>query len=635
MEQSITKSPFDSQAGARDSLFLTWEMRSKFEGIFEDAVRYITNKDLKRTELWKKFIQVFHTNQDTDDGGWRCEYWGKMMRGAAWIFEYNHDAELYEILEATVEEMLEAEDELGRISSYTIETEFTGWDMWGRKYILLGLQYFYEICVNKELKTRIRASMERQMDYVIAHIGEEEGKKDIRRASRSWYGANSCSFLEPTMRLYNLTQKKEYLDFAEYIVNTGFCTKKDLIELALEDEVAPYEYPQQKAYETMSCFEGLIEYYRVTGIETYKTAAVNFARKIMQTDVTVIGCCGCTHELFDHSALKQTGTDYKGIMQETCVSVTWMKLCLQMLRLTGDATFADCMEQTFFNAYLGSFNTYGNEVKSETRSQLSQIEEEKRPIPQILPFDSYSPLIAGTRGRKVGGYKVMEDKSFYGCCACIGAAGTGVIPKANILRSAEGFALNFYFPGKISVVTPQGQTMTIALHTKYPFDGKVEIRLDLEYEEAFDLALRIPSWSKETKLSCNGEEMDAQKGYTKINRIWNDKDTIELLLDMRVKAVLPPKGAMNEEHFVAFQYGPIMLAQDARLGTDLAAPVKPECDEEGYVFHAELCECNEIPDSEICFELTNSDGSKFRLINYCSAGKTWDEESKCAVWIPR
>jgi DUF1680 family protein len=177
--------------------------------------------------------------------------------------------------------------------------------------------------------------------------------------------------------------------------------------------------------------------------------------------------------------------------------------------------------------------------------------------------------------------------------------------------------------------------MKFALHTKYPFGGKVEIRLGLEHEESFEIALRIPSWSKETKISCNGEAIDVQKGYTNINRIWNDQDTIELTLDMRVKAVLPPKGALNEERFVAFQYGPIMLAQDARLGTDLTVPVQPEWDAEGYVLHAEFCECNEIPDSDICFELTNRDGSKFKLINYYSAGKTWDEESKCAVWIPR
>ena len=54
------------------------------------------------------------------------------------IFEYSHDAELYEILETTVVELLETEDEFGRISSYTMETEFGGWDMWGRKYVLLA-----------------------------------------------------------------------------------------------------------------------------------------------------------------------------------------------------------------------------------------------------------------------------------------------------------------------------------------------------------------------------------------------------------------------------------------------------------------------------------------------------------------
>ena len=162
-----------------DSIFLIREMRSKFESAFEDAVRYITDKDLKKPELWKKFVHIFRANEDVDDLGWRCEYWGNMMSGAAWIFEYSHDAELYELLETTVEELLDTEDEFGRISSYTIETEFGGGDMWGRKYVLLGLQYFYEICGKQELKTRIRASMERQMNYVIAHIGKEEGKKEI------------------------------------------------------------------------------------------------------------------------------------------------------------------------------------------------------------------------------------------------------------------------------------------------------------------------------------------------------------------------------------------------------------------------------------------------------------------------
>ena len=35
----------------------------------------------------------------------------------------------------------------------------------------------------------------------------------------------------------------------------------------------------------ISCFEGLIEYYCVTGVEKYKTAAVNLEKAIMESDL--------------------------------------------------------------------------------------------------------------------------------------------------------------------------------------------------------------------------------------------------------------------------------------------------------------------------------------------------------------
>ena len=56
----------------------------------------------------------------------------------------------------------------------------------------------------------------------------------------------------------------------------------------------------------------------------------------MEEEISIIGCSGCTHELFDHTAVRQTQTDYEGIVQETCVTVTWMKFCMQLLTLTGD-----------------------------------------------------------------------------------------------------------------------------------------------------------------------------------------------------------------------------------------------------------------------------------------------------------
>lgn len=107
----------------------------------------------------------------------------------------------------------------------------------------------------------------------------------------------------------------------------------------------------------ISCFEGLIELWRATGDETCRLAAIRFTDKILETDFTVIGSCGCTHEFFDHSTVRQANESAGPLMQETCVTVSIMKLLWQVTRITGDMKYMDAFERAFYNAYLGSLNT--------------------------------------------------------------------------------------------------------------------------------------------------------------------------------------------------------------------------------------------------------------------------------------
>ena len=352
----------------------------------------------------------------------------------------------------------------------------------------------------------------------------------------------------------------------------------------------------------------------------------------MRTDLTVLGCSGCTHELFDHSTVRQTDTEYQGVMQETCVGVTWMKLCMQLLRLSGDPVFADCVEQSFYNLYLGSFNTHRIVSRSEKHGVLPPADA--LPVPQILPFDSYSPLTAGLRGRKVGGYQLMPDRSFYGCCACIGAAGVGLLPKGAVLHTERGLSVQFYIPGRVSLATPAQNRVTLLTETSYPLAGSVRIRIQTEAEERFPISFRIPAWSAQSRLSCNGIPVAVRQGYCTLERTWGPDDLVEIGLDMRVQAVFPPAGALHADHFVAFRYGVLMLAGDARLGRNPAEPVRVAVGPDGYVEEAEPADCAEIPDSRICLALRETDGKVLRLINYFSAGKTWDSASECAVWLP-
>ena len=179
----------------------------------------------------------------------------------------------------------------------------------------------------------------------------------------------SVTVLEPMVRLYSLTGEQRYLDFATYIVNRGGTEFENVFEVAYQNKKKPHEYRITKAYETISCFEGLLEYYRVTGIEKWRTAAINLGNRIRESEVSIIGTCGCWHELFDHTKTRQLSTNYTGVQQETCVTVTWMKFCLQLLCLTGDSAFADEIEKSIYNALLGSINYEKTELSLERLSR--------------------------------------------------------------------------------------------------------------------------------------------------------------------------------------------------------------------------------------------------------------------------
>ena len=253
---------YSSRIGC-DKIFES-DIRFGYKGIIDRSIRFIENVQLKDRYLMELVAEQFACEPDDEDNGWRCEYWGKLMRGACKIYEYTRDEELYCILKDTVYILINAADKYGRISTYSIENEFTGWDMWGRKYVMLGLLHFYDICREESLKISVLETLQRHLDYIISKVGKNG--KVITETSDMWQAVNSCSILEPVVRLYNITRNENYLNLAEHIVSCGMAKDCNLIELAYENKLYPYQYPVTKAYEIMSCFEGLIEYYRVTKI---------------------------------------------------------------------------------------------------------------------------------------------------------------------------------------------------------------------------------------------------------------------------------------------------------------------------------------------------------------------------------
>ncbi len=615
--------PFNYNRLKTDELFTLPEGSVNLKGNLDYAVRFIEDYQLMSPELWAKFVTQFRATQpkaDDADDGWRGEYWGKMMRGACFTYAYTQNAKLYEVLTETVKDMMTTQDELGRISSYSVKAQYRGWDIWSRKYVILGMQYFIEICKDKELIAEITKCLCRQVDYMIDTLGrEEDGKLLITKATSHWLGMNSSSVLEPVVRLYNLTKEKKYLDFAEYIIDCGVISTPgvSIFELAYEDKLDPYQYPVVKAYEMMSCFEGLLEYYRVTGIEKWKTALVNFANRVRLSEISVIGSSGCTHELFDHTVVRETNTDYNGVMQETCVTVTWMKFCYQLLCLTGDSVYADEIEKSIYNALIGAINFKRLKDNGD------------------LPFDSYSPLLFNSRLRGVGGKKTMADGSFYGCCACIGSAGTGLIGMASVMLSDGGFNVNLYANGEFTVPTPSGKTASFKIETKYPENGIITLTAISDCDEEIAIGMRIPAWSEKTLASVCGEAATAKAGgYAIFKRVWKSGEFITLSLDMRciLKKALADEKDPNSEKHVSLRRGPLALARDIRLPGNFESVVNFAPDASGAV----PCELSDKCDFEhnYCFAVKEADGNEIIMVDYASAGTTWDDQSMTTVWMP-
>lgn len=612
-------------------------MKTKFTGLMHQTALYFQKEQLMDAKLWAKFVDEFRVQIDGTNQGWRGEFWGKMMRGAALVYEYTQDESLYEVLTDSVKDMMSVAEEDGRVSTYTRDTEFDAWDLWGRKYIMLACEYYLDICKDEELKKEIITFIRRCADYIIVHIGDEEGQKKITKATRSWLGLNSSSILEPIVKLYRLTDEKRYLDFATYIVNCGGAEGVNVFELAYENKLYPYQYGVSKAYEMMSCFEGLLEYYYATGIEKYKIAVMNFGQAVRESEISIIGCSGITHELFDHTRTRQT-VRQGDVMQETCVTVTWMKFCAKLLELTGDSAYADCMEQSFYNAYLGSLNT---ERKDCPYAYQKFIQKQKQPkmIDTFMPVDSYSPLTAGKRGVKIGGSQMLSDYSYYGCCACIAAAGVGVFLKNAITTDEDGVVINFFEKG-ITELIHDGVKVNLKVNTEYPVDGKISIKIKTDKPATFTIKVRIPAWT------------DSMEGYAVYSKKWFD-DEIRQDFDMKIKTILPEtweedvvytdmSGSMKnghtagpmkvyhkeeEDNYIALTRGPLTLAVDSRMGKTADS-----------VFDFEpigtLREDREIADGVLCLvkmEFTNKTGEKFYLIDYLSAGRDW--ETEIAAWL--
>lgn len=477
---------------------------------------------------------------------WQSEFWGKWIQGAIASYRYNKDPELYQIIKNAAEALMKTQTPDGYIGNYV--------------------------------------------------------------------GMPSSSILEPVMYLYNRTKEDRYLDYAKYIVEQWETPEgPQLISKAIAGVPVANRFPHpktwfsrengQKAYEMMSCYEGLLELHKVTGNPLYLSVVEKTVGHIIQEEINVAGS-GSAFECWYSGRVRQTIPTYHTM--ETCVTFTWMQLCNRLLEMTGNSLYADYMESAIYNALMASL-----------KADASQIAK-------------YSPL-EGCRheGEEQCGMHIN-------CCNANGPRAFAMIPQFAYQVKDDCIRVNFYGQSEADITLPGKKTVRLKQVTDYPVIDEITLEVGPAKESLFTIALRIPAWSSLATVQVNGESVEGilQGAYLPVTRKWKAGDRITVRLDLRARLV-----EMNQAQ--AIVRGPLVLARDSRFNDGFIDETAVVVSKDGYV---ELTPVEAPEFAWMTFTAplilgTDLEGnSAARPVHFCdfaSAGNTWDKSQRYRVWLPR
>ena len=535
----------------------------------------------------ERLVEPFRHRQEKSC--WQTEFWGKWFTSAAAACEYTNSPEWRDRLQESTRELVATQTPDGYIGNYAPGSRLDGWDVWGRKYTLLGLlaeNHLNADWMALEGARRLANGLMRQVGPLATDI-----------VTLGLYrGMAASSVLEPVVQLYRRTGDQRYLAFGEYIVRQWASPRgPQLVGEALAGVPAGKRFPAvpenrwwtwengEKAYEMMSCYAGLVELHRATGWAPARDAAVLTFKSIRDSEINVAGS-GSSMECWYGG--KPLQAEVRPRSMETCVGVSWMQLCASLLRLTGDPLYADEIEKTAYNALLGAMTPDGSS------------------------FAQYSAL-EGVRA-------LGENHCGMGlnCCIANGPRGMMLLPAIAVMQGADGPVVNLYSEGDWNL----GSGLLL-IRTDYPRSGAVEIDVRPREPEAFTLWLRIPAWSEKTEIAVNGASIgEVQAGsWAAVRRTWRRGDRVNVNFDMRARIHRLSDGAGR---YAAITRGPVVLAQDARLGM-VGGPPLPEG--------------GSVPLHDIAppagIEMAFSAGG-IALCDYASAGGTWDDRSRYRTWMP-
>jgi len=462
---------------------------------------------------------------------WIGEHVGKFLFSASKTYAYSHDPRIKHLMDDMVRKYIACQMPDGYLGTYLYKDRWTEWDVWAHKYAIIGLLNYYSITRYKPALT----TAEKAADLICRTFGDEKGKRDLMLAGEH-NGLAPGSILEPMVDLYRYTGNPKYLAFCKYIFRAYEDKNGPHIISRLEKYGDVTKVGDAKAYEMMSCFLGILKYYKLTGEEKYlkllQTAWTDISRHRMYITGTE-----SDHEVFMPTGDLKAGNDND--MGEGCVTVTWIQFNLQLLQITGEVKYAEELERSVYNHLLAAEN------------------------PQTGCVSYYTAL---------QGAKPYRCDQGYSCCLSSVPRGISLIPEMMGGTINGVFTVLLYENGEATGDILAGDHSPISLKikstTKFPMIGKVDFVVTPSMAKTFKLDFRIPQWAENFVAKVGNSTYTGKGSLLSIERKWSPGDKVSITFDMPVQ-VIP--GGISYPNAVAIKRGPQVLAIDQGLNKEIAS----------------------------------------------------------------
>ncbi|MBU1693577.1 MAG: glycoside hydrolase family 127 protein, partial [Verrucomicrobia bacterium] len=271
-----------------------------------------------------------------------------------------------------------------------------------------------------------------------------------------------------------------------------------------------------------------------TGRRKLLRASVNAWRKLSRDHILVDGVPSSTEHLKGHDS---------NAAHETCVIADAAWSLGYLLMGTGDAAYADWIENIVFNAAPGA-------VLPDFKA--------------LQYFSSPNQVVADATANHHAhgfGWAHMSYRPNPATECCPGNV-TRIVPnyaaRLWMERPRGGIAATLYGPSSVTFRAGQaGIPATIEEETDYPFSEKITFTIRSRRPVTFPLFLRIPGWCRRPRLLINREKFaDAlpRGGFVEIRRRFHDGDRLELELPMDVRFERQPGGGLSVRR------GPLLFA---------------------------------------------------------------------------